>query len=191
MPEISNLFGPGGRGVSAANARDVEPIHIPALPVSPATGGQKPEDRVAAEARAAAALPATGETRRANVSIELTITEHRSDGPVQKTVTMLVSDRQNGSIRRQGVGGPAPAGTLNLDARPTVSADNSVLVYLSFVFLPGQQGRVGRDEPDSITELHESLTVLVTSGKPLLISEISDPAGNRRLVVQLKATVLP
>lgn len=217
MPKISNLFGTGGSQVSAANAPEPrrganltapdaagpEPIHIPALPLVPATGEQKPEERAAAQARADAAPPA-GEARRANVNIELTFTEHGGpSGPVHKTVTMLVSDRQSGSIRSRGLG-TAPVGgataqvaqqrsvwTLNVDARPSVYADDSILVSLTLEYEPGSPALREGQETRWLFSLRESMSVLLRSGKPILISQASDPGSNRRITVELKATVLP
>jgi hypothetical protein len=215
MPQISNLFGPDGRRVSAANAPEpmkganaanatapgAEPIDIPALPVVPAAGQQKPEARAAAEARADAAPAPAGEARRANVSIELTVTEHGgAGGPMQKTVTMLVSDRQSGSLRSRGLSAAPVSGvtpraaehraTLNVDVRPSVYADNSILVALTLEYLPDPPAPRGREATRSRLQLHESMSLLLTSGKPILISEASDPAGNLRITVELKATVL-
>jgi hypothetical protein len=120
------------------------------------------------------------------VSIELTITEHGGPGgQVQKTVTMLVSDRQSGSLRSQGLGA-----TLNLDAKPSVYADNSILVSLTLEYLPGPPAPRGGEETRGRFLLHESMSLLLTSGRPILISEASDPASNRRVTVELKATVL-
>jgi hypothetical protein len=213
MPQITNLFGSGGRRVSAANAAesakganvnapDPQPIDIPALAAAPRSAGQqKPEELAAAEARAAAAPPA-GEVRRANVSLEITITEIGGPGgPVQKTVTMLVADRQSGSIRSRGVvtpvggaraqGGEQPgAATLNVDASPTVYSDNSILVSLALEYLPGPQAQRGEAAARGRSQVHERVGVLVASGQPIVISQASDPASNRRITVELKATVL-
>jgi hypothetical protein len=115
---------------------------------------------------------------------------------------MLVADRQSGSIRSRGVvttptGGasargsePASGPTLNVDASPSVYADDSVLVSLALEYLPGPQSpRIG-SAADARSHLNERMGVLVASGKPIVISQTSDPGSNRRLTVELKATVL-
>ena len=37
---------------------------------------------------------------------------------------------------------------------------------------------------------NQSLTVIVESGKPLVVVENSDPANNRKLSVEVKATII-
>lgn len=208
MPRISNVFGPRGRQVSAANAQESakaadagladttssKALDRPTQPFASAAGPQKPAERVDAEALAAAAAPA-GEASRGNVNIELTVVEDGGTGePVRKTVTMLVADRQNGSIRSRGV--PAAGGaraeatdaredaTLNVDATPTIYGNDSVLVLLTIEYLPGPLDARSR------SQLHERMRVMVTSGKPIVISQASDPVTSRRTTVELKATVL-
>ena len=40
------------------------------------------------------------------------------------------------------------------------------------------------------TELNQSLTVVLQSGKPMLISQAADPTSDRKVTVEVKATVL-
>ena len=40
------------------------------------------------------------------------------------------------------------------------------------------------------TELNQSLTVVLQTGKPLIVSQAADPVSDRKIIVEVKATVL-
>ena len=120
-------------------------------------------------------------SQAANVRVELTITDQRSDAqPSPKTVTLLMEDRQNGRIRT-GRGNA----TLNVDARPEIVREGRVRVTVSLEYTP-------QDAPDRPPQppLQESVTALLDDGKTLLVSQSADPASDRKVRVELKATIL-
>ena len=76
--------------------------------------------------------PARNPPQLANIRVELTITDQRTDVPTPpKTVTILVEDRQSGRIRtgRNNI-------ALNVDARPEIVRDNRVRLLLSLEYTP-------------------------------------------------------
>ena len=79
-------------------------------------------------ANAAAAQPAKSPEpvgQPLNITLELTITDQGGSGtPTKKTISLIVADRQNGSIRSRGRVGPGRDVTINVDARPTINKDN-------------------------------------------------------------------
>jgi hypothetical protein len=120
-------------------------------------------------------------SQAANVRVELTITDQRSDAqPAPKTVTLLMEDRQNGRIRT-GRGNA----TLNVDARPEIVREGRVRVTVSLEYTP-------QDGPDRPAQppIQESVTALLDDGKTLLVSQSADPASDRKVRVELKATIL-
>jgi hypothetical protein len=120
-------------------------------------------------------------SQAANVRVELTITDQRSDAqPSPKTVTLLMEDRQNGRIRT-GRGNA----TLNVDARPEIVREGRVRVTVSLEYTPQD----GPDRPPQ-PPIQESLTALLDDGKALLVSQSADPASDRKVRVELKATIL-
>ena len=123
-----------------------------------------------------------------NVQVELTLTDQLGSGaPQKKTVSMIVASGSWGKIRNTGPRtGPAQIG-LNVDARPFVSVEGPVQLELTIYYYPPQGDA---KDPGVPTELNQSLTVVLQSGKPLLISQSADPASDRKVVVEVRATVL-
>lgn len=130
-----------------------------------------------------------------NVQVELTITDQTGTAtPEKKTVTMVVSSGSWGKIRsaqmlRSAGGSRDEVVDLNVDARPHVSVDGPIQLELTVVYSPpgAQTGDVVRVRP---TGVNQSLTVILQSGKPLVISQAADPVGDRKIIVEAKATVL-
>lgn len=117
----------------------------------------------------------------ANIRIELTIVDQRSDtSGTPKTVTMLIEDRQNGRIRT------ARGNTnLNVDGRPEILREGRIRVVLSLEYAP-------QDGPDRAapTPISESITALLEDGKPLVVSQSADPSGDRKVRLEVKATIV-
>jgi hypothetical protein len=123
-----------------------------------------------------------------NVQVELTLTDQIGNGaPEKKTVSMIVASGSWGKIRNTAArSGPVQIG-LNVDARPLVSTDGPIQLELTIYYYPPQ----GKPEaPVLPTELNQSLTVVLQSGKPMLISTAADPASDRKVTVEAKATIL-
>lgn len=115
-----------------------------------------------------------------NVRIELTITDQRTDVQTPpKTVTLLVEDRQSSRIRtgRNNV-------VLNVDARPEIVREGRVRVLLSLEYTPQD---TDRSSPMAISE---TVAALLDDGKPLVVSQSADPSSDRKVRVELKATIV-
>lgn len=145
----------------------------------------------------------------ANVQIELTISDQTGSGPVEKkTVSMIAASGTWGKIRAAGVARPnsttgnVPVG-LNVDARPFVMAEGVVQVELTLGYNPLSQQALADYDPQKPqpgmpmppsqirpTELNQSLTVVLQNGKPLIVSQAADPVSDRKIIVEVKATVL-
>jgi hypothetical protein len=123
-----------------------------------------------------------------NVQVELTLTDQiGTQAPEKKTVSMIVASGSWGKIRNTAArSGPVQIG-LNVDARPFVSTDGPVQLELTLYYYP-PQGKP--DAPVVPTELNQSMTIVLQSGKPLLISQSADPASDRKITVEVKATIL-
>ena len=128
-----------------------------------------------------------------NVQVELTITDHTGAGaPEKKTVSMVASSGSWGRIRSAQMvreAGRDQVIDLNVDARPLVSVDGPIQLELTVVYSP--PGTTSGDAPRvRPTGVNQSLTVILQSGKPLVISQAADPVGDRKIIVEAKATVL-
>lgn len=120
-----------------------------------------------------------------NVQVELTLTDQKGTAtPDKKTVSMIVSDGSWGKIRNSAV--PSRVG-LNVDARPFLRAEGQIQIELTLYYYPPRADTTSAGTP---TELNQSLTVQLQSGKSLIISQAADPVSDRKVIVELKATIL-
>ena len=129
-----------------------------------------------------------------NVRIEITISEATGPGePARKLVTMILADRQSGSIRTSGwvrMTGERRDVVINVDARPILLRDNAVRVELGLQYQPAGSSQTATNTDVAQTGLNERLNTILESGKPLVVSQASDPASDRRISVEVKATIL-
>lgn len=130
----------------------------------------------------------------ANVQIELMLTDQIGSQPAEKkTVSMIVSSGHWGKVRSAGtvmpVGSAPFAVELNVDARPLVSTEGPIQLELVLEYSPpaSDARETLKTRP---TGMNQSLTVVLQSGKPLVVSQAADPVSDRKVVVEVKATVL-
>ncbi len=174
----------------------VAALFQPAVAAAQATEKPKTPEQVAKEVAQAQAIKTKIDDAQAmnprfvrtltNVQIELTLTDQIGDAaPLKKTVVMIVSSGTWGKIRASADPRMPQVVGLNVDARPFVSIDGPIQVELTLYYYPPRDPKA-----DRLTELNQSLTVVLQSGKPLMISQSADPGGDRKVTVEAKATVL-
>jgi hypothetical protein len=172
---------------------------------APALAGQtvtaplaaKPAEQPPATTRPAAELPPP----IANVRIEVSITDQTGSGtPARKVVSMIAGDRQNTNIRSsasvpvKSMGGMINYRnvTINVDARPAIMLKDPsrIVVNLGLEYLPRSAG--GQEEMEAgMASLTERLNGLILeSGKPMIISQAADPTSDRKVTVEITATIL-
>ena len=130
---------------------------------------------------------------RGNVKLDLTITDQAAAGQaVKRHVSMIVADRHNGMIRSGGnvvVAGNRIPVTLNVDAAPHILGDNRILLELGLEYAPkpvSESATTGEGR----ASLTERIGLIVEPGKPVILSQASDPTSDRRITVELTATIL-
>lgn len=117
----------------------------------------------------------------ANIRIEVTITDQRGDAQATpKTMMLLVEDSQSGRIRT-GRGN----GVLNLDVRPQIVREGRVRLLVSLEFTPQE----ATDRPPQ-APISESMIAIVDDGKSFVLSQSADPASDRKVRIEVKATIL-
>lgn len=123
--------------------------------------------------------------QRINIRVELAITDQLAAGdPLKKTVTMIAADGARSSIRNA-----SPEGLLNVDAQPSLAQAGAIRLGLALEYKPAVAA-TGSDGVRALSRIEEQLTVMLESGKPLVISQSADPASDRKVTVQVTATVL-
>ena len=130
-----------------------------------------------------------------NVQIELTLTDQQGNqAPEKKTVSMIVSSGDWGKIRSAASvmppGEPPYGVELNVDARPFVSVDGPIRLEMTMVYAPSRAADSKEGPKARPTGINQSQTVVLQSGKPLVISQAADPVSDRKVIVEVKATVL-
>ena len=137
--------------------------------------------------------------RDLNVQIEITITDQGVSGaPEKKVVLLLAADQSMGRVRAQANARQSMVGmvgsALKVDARPIILDNDRIMLELTLEYMPVRDLPGDAAKPASIvpqpTELNESLSVILQSGKPLIISQAADPLSDRRMTVEVIATVL-
>jgi hypothetical protein len=128
-----------------------------------------------------------------NVKVEVTFSEQRSDGPgTPKTVTITTNDGQWGRVRSSVNTASYGASPLHVDARPEVLADGRVLLSVNIEYGEKRVPTGKEVQPGQVIEvsLNESVTLLLESGKGLAVTQSADPMSDRKVSVDVKATVL-
>ncbi len=111
-----------------------------------------------------------------NVRIEVTISD-AAERTTKKVVSMLVADGDNGRIRSGN-----NQGVLNVDGQARVADDGRIYVSITIEYMP--------DRSLETTTLNESISLVLAAGKPTLVSQSADPGTDRRVTVEVTATVV-
>lgn len=136
--------------------------------------------------------PPAPEGQPLNIKVDLSITEQSGASPAAKrTVSLIVADRHTSSVRSQGsplqMQGARNA-TVNVDASPTIIKDGLIRLIVGLEYYPpSEEGRPAGDGPRSF---NQRMTALVESGKTMVVSQTSDPSPDRKMTVELTATIL-
>lgn len=146
------------------------------------------------------AVTVVGEGMPVNVRLEITITDQRGNAaPIVKTVTKTVADRSTIRIRTgadvQTKLGFRPV-VLNIDSYPAIiptspgsnTPSNKLRVDLTIEYRP-VAGEADTEKSTTPT-INESLRIILEDGKSMVISESADPATDRKVKVEAKATIL-
>ena len=130
--------------------------------------------------------PALGQP--VNIKLDFTITDQTGPGdPLRKVVTLVVADRHSGSIRSTGSVRSQGRVQINVDARPQILQSGTIRLSLGLEYNPRT---LGNDSPTEWSSLNEQLGVVLQAGKPLVVSQAADPASDRRISVEVLASIL-
>jgi hypothetical protein len=147
---------------------------------------------------AAPAAPAPERPRREgqpiNVKVEFTIIDQRGSAtPTKRTLSLIVGDGFTGAIRTQSAISRMNDVPLNVDATPTLLSDGKIRLGFNLQYdwpAPIEPGK--EIPPGSVTRtaLHDSLALILESGKSIVAAQSADPIGDRQVTVEVKATIL-
>ena len=130
-----------------------------------------------------------------NIRVEVSITDQSgTNPPAKKTVSMIVGDRQRNYIRSSAsvlVKTQYRNVTINVDARPTIISKepNKISLGLALEYQPKSAGGAEELEP-GMAQLNEQMTLILESGKTITVSQAADPTSDRKITVDVTATIL-
>ena len=195
------IAAPASAGQSAQPAPTIQ---MPAQTTPPPSRATQTVPSEASLPPRAPALP----TVTANVKLDLTITDTYTGTPVKKTVSMLILNGSNGMIRTANRLANGSQVGLNVDAAAMIHQGGLITIRLTFEYTPAQGGGPSVSTREQIetartqlaekglsltfqpAELHESISVVLQDGKPLLVSQSADPTTDRKVTVEVMATIL-
>jgi hypothetical protein len=133
-------------------------------------------------------LLSPGPTSWQNVKMDVRISDSlNTDTEHSKTVTVLCLDGNSGQVRSQ-----SGEGLINIDTRPSIRPDGRIYVQLILEYrpdFPGQPGAAAAT-PSRAGVFSESLNLIVMDAKPMIASQSADPRSDRKVMVEVTATVV-
>ena len=197
-----------GQTVKAAIPSQAQPPVAAPTPAKPPMPGQRPE--------MASAVKPSSELEAANVKIEVTIMYQVGNAaPVKRMATLTVADGGRGSLRSGNQVAvtsttfqPAAAGAtatmpmtsfnyksvgLNVDANRVYIQGTRTRLDLNVEFSAVDEKPADPSgKPPSFPTFSQNLTLILESGKPLIVGQSSDFVDNveRKQSVEVKATIL-
>lgn len=133
-----------------------------------------------------------------NIRLEITITDTFGGVSQKKSVAMTMLSGASGMIRTSNsLGGTRVS--LNVDGMATAYPSGQIPVRLTVSYQPlplNSSQPAGRDFDvlahlkTTPAALEESITVVLTDGKPLVLTESADPVSDRKVTLQATATIL-
>jgi hypothetical protein len=121
--------------------------------------------------------------------MDVTIIDEGGPQASRKTVSVTVADRQSGQVRSAvnvpGVGNVP----LALDVLPTVQKEGKIFARLTLEYRPNP--REDTKEPASVpVEMRLSFGIILENGRKVVAAEAADPVTDRRVTVEVTATLL-
>ena len=169
-------------------------------PAPAPTPGQLPRasTRMPPAPAPAVAIAPVERTRRTgqpvNVKIDVTIADQREGAAaLKKTVSVVTGDNMSGFIRTQAAYTSAGEVWLNVDAEPEILTDGKIRVRVNLQYdlpekaqptEPAGYGRLVK------TQIRENLALILENGKSIIAAQSADPAIDRQVTVEVKATIL-
>jgi hypothetical protein len=210
----------GAQPAASAPAPPAAPVAAqapaPAQPAqAPAAPSRSRADRAAERTRAAEDRMEAMKQRRlqseqerqskgVNVRIEATVIESKGEqvtGRKALSVTTIdggdwssVRSTQSVPFKAKGQSSYTYRGApLNMDARAFLRDDGRIRIELTLEYGGGatETASEGEDLPSALDQgIKQSVSAVLESGKPLMVAQSADATGDRRVALEVKATVL-
>ena len=122
-----------------------------------------------------------------NVKIDIVVVDSSTPEPQnRKSVSMLVLDGRSGAVRSSA----APNSNINVDASPTIRPDGRIYLRVTFEYRIDVSGQQQQQPPNAYNiNFSESFYLIVPDGRPVTASQAADPRSDRKVTVEITATV--
>jgi hypothetical protein len=162
---------------------------------------EKPADKAPAKAEGQA-KPIEPPALPINIKIEVSISDQTgNNAPARKVVSMIASDRQPTNIRSNASVPVKMAGsqsfqyrtvTINVDARPAIvqKEPNKISLNFGLEYFPKSATAAQEEIEPGMASWSERLSLILESGKPMIVSQAADPTSDRKITVEVTATIL-
>ena len=163
-------------GVGAQQRGQAPPVKPPAPPLP------KPAAPAPAAVVPVVVPDASAGGQQVNIRVDVTVTDQKGTAPGQpKSVMVIIADRHLGQTRA-----PFEDRHIHVDARPTIT--NSLINAM--ITVRSLEGPKATSNTDQLLNWTNSFTLLLQNGKPMVALETSDAATQRKLTIEVKATIL-
>jgi len=170
----------------AQTAQTPQPPRTAVAPQAPAAPAAPPPVQAPPPPPPAPPAP-PGPRQSINVKVDLNITEDGGGGPpIRKTVSTVAGDGFNGSVRETATVPPNLV-PLNFDAYPTILANGKIRLQCTIQYQSAQSREHGNR---SSTDIKQNFVLILDSGKPLVATQATDPVSDRKVTVEVTATIL-
>jgi hypothetical protein len=163
-------------------------------PPPPAPAARTPPPAAPAAPATAAPARSRRDGQQVNIKVEFTITDQRGSAtPTKRTLSLIVADDFTGAIRTQSSVSRMNDVPLNVDASPVLLTDGKIRLGFNLQYDWPAPIEPGKDIPvGSVTRtgVHDSLSLILESGKSIVAAQSADPIGDRQVTVEVKATIL-
>lgn len=193
------VFGQTG---GAQDLRETQPKPAPAAQApapAPSTPAAQPAPRPADMTPPRRAAPPSVP----NIRVDITITDQAgAEPPLKKTLTVIAADNGSGAVRSKATvavprypPGPDPKNylyedlPLNVDVGPTITEnENRIRMKLIVNYETFSSRAEGTPPVRSIVTVDQ--WVMLDNGKPLVVSQSADATTDRKVTVEVKATIM-
>ena len=131
-----------------------------------------------------------------NIKLDLVLTDNYTGAPVKKTVTMIMSNGRSGQIRTRNLIGGFEV-ELNVDAQASIrtnppgsSGPSQIYASITMQYMPAPLPDTSNRGPSAPSGLHQSISFALADGKPMVISQSADPVTDRKVTLEVTATIL-
>ncbi len=156
-------------------------------PVAPPKAPAAPQAPAAPKPPAPVPEPSEG-GQLVNIRLDVSVIDQKESNVGQpKTLMVILADKAMARARAA-----YEDRSVSVDARPAI-VDGLIRVYVTVnsqeppnLMTPGAQVK----QPDPLLNWSNSFTLLLQSGKPMVVLETSDAVTKRKMSIEVKATIL-